>query len=56
MKNLKSNMKKLKKQELKTINGGDIPVVPIGCNNWDARARCCREWDSDHWDNPICPY
>ncbi|MCJ7932777.1 MAG: hypothetical protein MUW56_03870 [Chryseobacterium sp.] len=49
-------MKKLKKGELKTIKGGNIPPVPIGCNSWDFKAGCCREWDSDHWDNPTCPY
>ncbi|REC59870.1 hypothetical protein DRF65_23440 [Chryseobacterium pennae] len=48
------NLRKLEKKDLKTIHGGNIPVVPIGCNNWDARARCCREWDWEHSNNPTC--
>ncbi|WP_410494440.1 bacteriocin-like protein [Chryseobacterium sp. CH1] len=48
------NLRKLEKRELKTINGGNIPVVPIGCNIWDARARCCKEWDREYSDRPIC--
>ncbi|WP_164465226.1 bacteriocin-like protein [Chryseobacterium lactis] len=46
------NLKKLTSRELKTIKGG---IIPIGCNNWDPRKRCCREWDTDHWENPVCP-
>ncbi|MDN3691926.1 hypothetical protein QWZ06_06495 [Chryseobacterium tructae] len=49
------NLKKLRKGELKTIQGGNIPVVPIGCNLWDERARCCKEWDWGHSDKPTCP-
>ncbi|HBV14650.1 hypothetical protein [Chryseobacterium carnipullorum] len=51
MKNLTDNMRKLKKGELKTIKGG---IVPIGCNSWDPRKRCCRSWDSEHSSNPTC--
>lgn len=51
MKNL-TNMKKLKKVELKTIKGG---LIPIGCTSWDPRKRCCRSWDDDHMNNPVCP-
>lgn len=47
-----TNMKKLKKGELKTIKGG---IIPIGCINWDPRKRCCRSWDDDHMNNPVCP-
>lgn len=54
MKNQQSNMKKLSKSELKAMNGGHPPPIPIGCNNWDQKNRCCREWDYDHWDNPTC--
>ncbi|MDP9960419.1 hypothetical protein [Chryseobacterium lathyri] len=46
------NMKKLKKAELKVIKGG---IVPLGCNNWDTRRRCCTSWDEEHMYNPICP-
>ncbi|WP_160139436.1 hypothetical protein [Chryseobacterium sp. c4a] len=48
------NLRKLEKKILKTINGGNIPVVPIGCNIWDSRARCCKEWDWEHSGNPTC--
>ncbi|MFC4383640.1 MULTISPECIES: bacteriocin-like protein [Chryseobacterium] len=48
------NLRKLEKRELKNIHGGDIPVVPIGCNIWDFRARCCKEWDWEHSGNPTC--
>ncbi|WP_156062464.1 bacteriocin-like protein [Chryseobacterium ginsenosidimutans] len=46
------NLKKLKKSELKTIKGGS---APLGCNNWNPAARCCRVWDAEHQDNPTCP-
>lgn len=46
------NLKKLKKSELKTIHGGS---APLGCNNWNPIARCCRVWDSEHSGNPTCP-
>lgn len=46
------NLKKLKNSELKTIKGG---AVPLGCNNWNPLARCCRVWDSEHESNPTCP-
>ncbi|RTZ45992.1 hypothetical protein EJ377_15210 [Chryseobacterium arthrosphaerae] len=34
MKKTDNNFKKLNKRELKTIQGRNIPVVPIGCNSW----------------------
>ncbi|MBK1896060.1 bacteriocin-like protein [Chryseobacterium paridis] len=46
------NLRKLNKRELKTIKGGN---VPIGCNSWDPRARCCNAWDTDHCQNATCP-
>lgn len=46
------NLKKLQKGELKTIRGG---AAPLGCNNWDPRARCCRAWDDGYQDSPTCP-
>lgn len=48
------NLKKLEKRELKNINGGDIPAIPIGCDRWDFKARCCKEWDFEHSGNPTC--
>ncbi|WES99868.1 bacteriocin [Chryseobacterium arthrosphaerae] len=54
MKKLHNSFKKLNKRELKSIQGGNIPVVPIGCNSWDFKARCCREWDWEHSENPTC--
>ena len=54
MKKTDNNFKKLNKRELKTIQGGNIPVVPIGCNSWDFKARCCRDWDWEHSENPTC--
>ncbi|WP_165570722.1 hypothetical protein [Chryseobacterium luteum] len=46
------NMKKLKKSELRVIKGG---IVPIGCEGWDPKKRCCRVWDEEHSNNPVCP-
>lgn len=48
------NLRKLEKRELKTINGGNLPVIPIGCNLWDYRGRCCVEWDLEHSGNQTC--
>lgn len=45
-------MKKLKKAQLKTINGGSAPA---GCNNWNPAARCCRAWAADYCGNDTCP-
>jgi len=45
------NLKKLKKSDLKTIKGG---IVPIGCLNWNPKLRCCRTWDEEHYNNPVC--
>ncbi|MDQ0782687.1 hypothetical protein QF044_002541 [Chryseobacterium sp. W4I1] len=46
------NLKKFKREELKTIKGGN---VPIGCNSWDPKLRCCRAWASDYCSNMTCP-
>lgn len=46
------NLKNLNRSALKTIRGG---AVPLGCNSWDPRARCCRVWDDGYQDNPTCP-
>lgn len=46
------NLKKLKKSDLKTIKGG---IVPVGCLNWDPKARCCRSWEADYCSNATCP-
>ncbi|RTZ49583.1 hypothetical protein EJ377_03855 [Chryseobacterium arthrosphaerae] len=32
-----TTIQKLNKRELKTIQGRNIPVVPIGCNSWDLK-------------------
>jgi hypothetical protein len=46
-------MKKLKKAELKVTKGG---VVPVGCStSWDPKRRCCRIWDEEYADRPVCP-
>lgn len=54
MKNLQNNSKKLSKGELKNINGGNTPEIPIGCDRWDFRARCCKEWDWENQGRPTC--
>ena len=46
------NLKKLKKSELKTIQGGS---APIGCVDWNPVGRCCREWDAENQNKPVCP-
>jgi len=46
------NLKKLNRGELRTIKGG---IIPIGCNSWDGRNRCCREWAPDYCNQPTCP-
>ncbi|WP_347217109.1 hypothetical protein [Chryseobacterium sp.] len=49
------NLKKLEKRVLKTIKGGGyIPDIPIGCNDWDFKGRCCREWDWENQGNKTC--
>ncbi|SDJ20686.1 bacteriocin-like protein [Chryseobacterium jejuense] len=48
------NLKKLEKKELKAINGGDIIEIPMGCDRWDFRARCCKEWDAAYSGNRTC--
>lgn len=52
MKKLAENLRKLNKSELKTIKGG---AAPIGCDNWNPQARCCRAWDAEHQNNQTCP-
>ncbi|MDR6920659.1 MULTISPECIES: bacteriocin-like protein [Chryseobacterium] len=46
------NLKKLNRGELRTIKGG---IIPLGCNRWDGRNRCCREWAPDYCNQPTCP-
>ncbi|WPO81801.1 hypothetical protein SD427_13600 [Chryseobacterium sp. JJR-5R] len=46
------NLRNLNRSALKTIRGG---AAPLGCNNWDPRARCCRAWDAEYQNNPTCP-
>lgn len=46
------NLRKLNKGELKKINGGR---PPLGCNNWDAGARCCRAWAEGYCGGTTCP-
>jgi hypothetical protein len=45
------NMRKLNKSDLRVIKGG---IIPIGCNSWDPKVRCCRSWDAEHAGNPTC--
>ncbi|WP_416336224.1 bacteriocin-like protein [Chryseobacterium flavum] len=46
------NLRKLNKEKLKTIKGGR---PPIGCNDWDNIAGCCRAWAPDYCGNTTCP-
>ncbi|WP_165570729.1 bacteriocin-like protein [Chryseobacterium luteum] len=46
------NLRKLSKGELKIIKGGNPPA---GCNGWNQKAMCCREWAADYCGNATCP-
>lgn len=46
------NLKKIKRGELKTIKGGR---PPLGCNNWNPAAMCCRSWAPDYCGQITCP-
>ncbi|WP_435384113.1 bacteriocin-like protein [Chryseobacterium tructae] len=46
------NLRKLNKGELKKIKGGR---PPLGCNNWNPAAACCRAWAEGYCGGTTCP-
>lgn len=46
------NLQKINREQLKTINGGR---PPLGCNNWNPAAMCCRSWGEGYCGNTTCP-
>ncbi|UZT98683.1 hypothetical protein ODZ84_03655 [Chryseobacterium fluminis] len=46
------NLRKLNKDDLKAIQGGR---PPLGCNDWNPLATCCRAWAPDYCGNTTCP-